>query len=147
MGLSGAAAGGGEQEVFHAEVAPRHVMAESVEVTTPGGIVGEVTVRYRVSEQSTVTQVIRVTTESPVVEVRHEVEWHESHKLLKVEHDVGVRRDTARFQMQFGFVERPTHANTSWDAAKFEVCGHQVRIPSPPLSSPDSSPESSGRQR
>ncbi|MGH9300243.1 MAG: glycoside hydrolase family 38 C-terminal domain-containing protein, partial [Acidimicrobiales bacterium] len=27
----------------------------------------------------------------------------------------------ATFEVQFGHVERPTHANTSWDAAKFEV--------------------------
>lgn len=27
--------------------------------------------------------------------------------------------------MQFGNVERPTHENTSWDEAKFEVCAHK----------------------
>ena len=27
--------------------------------------------------------------------------------------------------MQFGTLERPTHKNTSWDAMKFETCGHK----------------------
>ena len=27
--------------------------------------------------------------------------------------------------IQFGHVMRPTHASTSWDAAKFEVCAHR----------------------
>ena len=27
--------------------------------------------------------------------------------------------------MQFGAVRRPTHASTTWDAAKFEVCAHR----------------------
>ncbi len=27
--------------------------------------------------------------------------------------------------VQFGAVRRPTHASTSWDAAKFEVCAHR----------------------
>lgn len=26
--------------------------------------------------------------------------------------------------ISYGYIERPTHSNTSWDAAKFEVCGH-----------------------
>src|SRR5579875_1378631 len=31
----------------------------------------------------------------------------------------------ASFEIQFGHVERPTHANTSWDQARFEVCAHR----------------------
>ena len=29
------------------------------------------------------------------------------------------------YDIQFGSLKRPTHKNTSWDAAKFEVCGHK----------------------
>ena len=29
------------------------------------------------------------------------------------------------FETAFGVVERPTHRNTSWDAARFEVAGHR----------------------
>ena len=36
-----------------------------------------------------------------------------------------MRADTAACGVQFGSVRRPTHASTSWDAAKFEVCAHR----------------------
>jgi len=30
----------------------------------------------------------------------------------------------ATYDLSYGYIERPTHQNTSWDVAKFEVCGH-----------------------
>jgi len=36
-----------------------------------------------------------------------------------------VRATRATYEVQFGSVERPTHWNTSWDWARFEVCGHK----------------------
>ena len=49
------------------------------------------------------------------------VEWHESHKFLKVEFPLNVRAMEATYEIQFGHITRPTHSNTSWDQAKFEV--------------------------
>ncbi len=46
-------------------------------------------------------------------------------KFLKVEFPVDVRSTEASYETQFGVVRRPTHYNTSWDMAKFEVCGHR----------------------
>jgi len=54
-----------------------------------------------------------------------EVDWHERHKILKFELPLNVRSDNATYETQFGHVQRPTHKNTTWDAAKFEVCGHK----------------------
>jgi alpha-mannosidase len=53
------------------------------------------------------------------------VDWHESHRLLKVAFPVEVRSQRATYEIQYGYVERPTHANTSWDLARFEVCAHR----------------------
>jgi alpha-mannosidase len=36
-----------------------------------------------------------------------------------------VRSTRATYEIQYGHVERPTHANTSWDVARFEVCAHK----------------------
>ncbi len=36
-----------------------------------------------------------------------------------------VHTESASCDVQFGAVRRPTHASTSWDAAKFEVCAHR----------------------
>ncbi|KAI0071984.1 hypothetical protein K474DRAFT_1668357 [Panus rudis PR-1116 ss-1] len=53
------------------------------------------------------------------------VDWHERHKFLKFELPLDIHSDNATYETQFGFVQRPTHKNTTWDAAKFEVCGHK----------------------
>ncbi len=53
------------------------------------------------------------------------IDWKESHIILKAAFPVDVNADKATYDIQFGSVERPTHYNTSWDAAKFEVCAHK----------------------
>ncbi|KAL7422655.1 Glycoside hydrolase, 38 vacuolar alpha mannosidase [Cryptotrichosporon argae] len=53
------------------------------------------------------------------------VDWREKHKFLKFELPLDIHNDNATYDTQFGTLSRPTHRNTSWDAAKFEVCGHK----------------------
>ncbi|KAF9872038.1 alpha-mannosidase [Colletotrichum karsti] len=59
------------------------------------------------------------------VECTAEVDWHETMKFLKVEFPVDVRHHEASYDTQYGVIRRPTHYNTSWDMAKFEVCSHK----------------------
>ena len=66
------------------------------------------------------------------VELRVEVDWYEREKFLKVAFPVDVHTDRAAYETQFGHLYRPTHENTSWEAAKFEVCAHRwVRLGEP----------------
>lgn len=51
--------------------------------------------------------------------------WNTRNKFLKVEFPVNVRNEFASYETQFGITKRPTHYNTSWDVAKFEVCHHK----------------------
>lgn len=53
------------------------------------------------------------------------VDWREKHKFLKFELPLDIYSENATYETQFGTVSRPTHRNTTWDAAKFEVCGHK----------------------
>ncbi|MCC9194523.1 glycosyl hydrolase-related protein [Arthrobacter sp. zg-Y916] len=53
------------------------------------------------------------------------VDWHERQKLLKLAFPVGVLADRAASEIQFGHIQRPTHANTSWDHARFETPAHR----------------------
>lgn len=53
------------------------------------------------------------------------IDWREEHLLLKAAFPVAINAQRATYEIQFGCVERPTHENTSWDAAKFEVCAHK----------------------
>ena len=45
--------------------------------------------------------------------------------MLKVAFPVAVRAMNATYEMQFGGVERPTHFNTSFDMARYEVPAHK----------------------
>jgi alpha-mannosidase len=97
---------------------------DAVEVVERGPLRGAVRVTRRFGSSS-VTQVIRVAAGSRGVDFETEVEWHETNRLLKVAFPVDVRSARATYEIQYGHVERPTHANTSWDVARFEVCAHK----------------------
>ena len=45
--------------------------------------------------------------------------------MLRVSFAVNIISDFASFEIQYGFVRRNTHRNTSWDMAKFEAAGHR----------------------
>ncbi|WP_172254541.1 alpha-mannosidase [Saccharibacillus deserti] len=59
------------------------------------------------------------------IDFKTHVSWHEAHKLLKVAFPVDVLAEKATYEIPFGSLERPTHRNTSWEQAQFEVCGHR----------------------
>ncbi|MHA6794715.1 alpha-mannosidase [Pseudonocardia bannensis] len=59
------------------------------------------------------------------VEFETAVDWHESEKFLKACFELDVHADRYASETQFGHVFRPTHRNTSWDAAMFETCVHR----------------------
>ncbi|KQO63740.1 glycoside hydrolase family 38 C-terminal domain-containing protein [Curtobacterium sp. Leaf261] len=54
-----------------------------------------------------------------------EVDWHEAERFLKVAFPLDVRTDVSTSEIQFGHIQRPTHQNTTWDAAKFEIAAHR----------------------
>lgn len=62
---------------------------------------------------------------APALDIEIDIDWHESEKLLKLAFPFDVQADRSASETQFGHVYRPTHANTSWDEAKFEICAHR----------------------
>ncbi len=75
--------------------------------------------------RSRITQTMRLAAGSRRLEFHTEVDWHERHRFLKVAFPVAVRSTRATYEIQHGHLERPTISNTSWDEARFEVCGHR----------------------
>ncbi|MCW2809632.1 MAG: alpha-mannosidase [Friedmanniella sp.] len=83
---------------------------------------------------STVAQRIRVNEAGTGLEIETEVDWHERQKLLKLAFGFDVHADRAASEVQFGHVRRATHANTSWDQARFETAAHRwVHVDEPGL--------------
>ncbi len=54
-----------------------------------------------------------------------DIDWHESEMFLKAAFPLDVRADRSSSETQFGYVQRSTDANTSWDVARFEICAHR----------------------
>ena len=74
---------------------------------------------------SELTQDVSVYRGSKRVEFRTTVDWHAEEKLLKTHFPVDVRTHEATFETHFGHHDRPTHENTSWDRARYEMPGGQ----------------------
>ncbi|MDO7908175.1 alpha-mannosidase [Paenibacillus sp. JX-17] len=80
--------------------------------------------RWRIHE-SEITQDIVFYHHSRRIDFISHVSWKETHKLLKVAFPIDVVTDRAVYEIPFGTLERPTHRNTSWEQAQYEVCGHR----------------------
>jgi len=74
---------------------------------------------------SCITQRIHAYQHTTRIDFDTEVDWHEHHILLKAAFPAAIHSTSATYEIQFGALERPTHWNTSWDYARFEVCGHR----------------------
>ena len=97
---------------------------EQIAVVDSGPLVGAISVT-RAFGGSRITQTIRLRAGSRRVDVETQVDWHEAEKLLKAAFPLDVHADRHAAEIQFGHVYRPTHTNTSWDAARFEVYSHR----------------------
>ncbi len=80
---------------------------------------------YRIGQHSTITQHMIFSSDTLRVDFETKIDWKEKHTLLKVGFDVDILTSAMKNEMQFGYVERPTHSNTSWEAAKTELCNHK----------------------
>ncbi|HLU59873.1 MAG TPA: glycoside hydrolase family 38 C-terminal domain-containing protein [Pseudonocardia sp.] len=87
---------------------------------------GEAAVRVvRRFGRSRVTQLISLPPGAGRVDVDTEVDWHETETFLKVAFPLDLRADRSAAETQFGYVHRATDTNTSWEAAKYEICAHR----------------------
>ena len=70
-------------------------------------------------------RLIKIFKDSNAIEIENIVDWHEKQKLVKVQFDCNVLTREAVCDTSAGFIKRPTHKNTSWEQARFEVCHHK----------------------
>uniref|UniRef100_A0A8B9NSX7 alpha-mannosidase n=1 Tax=Accipiter nisus TaxID=211598 RepID=A0A8B9NSX7_9AVES len=111
---------------YHLETRkPVTMLLKPLEITLAGGLRGSVSFSLQIGKSSTLTQEIILDATCPYLRFLTQVEWKEAHKFLKVEFPVQVRSTNATYEIQFGHLQRPTHWNTSWDWARFEVWAHK----------------------
>jgi alpha-mannosidase len=100
------------------------MLAEAIEVVEAGGQRGAVRITRRI-RHSTVVQSVRLWANSPRIDFATRFDWRDRRILIKARFPLAVRADQATFECAFGAHHRPTHANTAWDAARFEVACHR----------------------
>jgi alpha-mannosidase len=97
--------------------------ADNVKVISKGASASVfVTRRYL---NSAIEQEICLCQGSRRIDFKTRIDWHEEHQMLKAFFPINVRSNKVTYEIQYGNIERANHFNTSWDAAKFEVCAHK----------------------
>jgi alpha-mannosidase len=97
---------------------------EAVEIVDEGPLVGRVRVR-RSFRSSTVVQTYELRAGSPRLDIHTEIDWHERDHVLKAAFPLDLHTEHLTREIQFGHLATAIHTNTSWDAARFEVCAHR----------------------
>jgi alpha-mannosidase len=110
-------------DVFAYETVQELLKCDSIEIVEKGPVRGAIEV-VRTFGKSTIRQRISVG-QFAGIRFDTEIDWRETDKLLKVAFPLNINANKANFEIQFGNVERPTHYNTSWDMARFEVCAQK----------------------
>ena len=72
-----------------------------------------------------VVQDLGLTRHGDRLEIATRIDVRGRRMLLRSLTTLDVRSDAVAFETAFGAVQRPTHRNTSWDQARFEVPGHR----------------------
>ena len=75
--------------------------------------------------QSEIRQDMTVTAGSRELRFDTTVDWQETGRLLRTVFDMDVQCTEAVCGIQMGQLRRPTHANTSWDVEKYEICANR----------------------
>jgi alpha-mannosidase len=55
------------------------------------------------------------------IDIDNEIDWHESHVLLKAAFPLAASGPFATYEIPYGSIDRPTTRNNSWEKAQFEV--------------------------
>ena len=111
-------------DIFHQEKSWRVENVRSMEWLENGPVRATLQVERELMG-TVIRQKIHFYGEDRRIDFETYVDWKFSEHLLKVHFPVDVHTDEATYDIQFGNLTRKIHENTSWDLAKFEVCGHK----------------------
>jgi alpha-mannosidase len=112
-------------DIFHLEKSYGCADAHIWRVLEEGPLRGALEFEYELGTASHIKQTIFMSAVSPRLDFHTWVDWHENQRFLKVEFPWEIRAEAATYEIQFGHLQRPTHTNTSWDLARFEVMAHK----------------------
>lgn len=102
---------------------PRNMkLAQSREYCDGNSVVRENKFVYN---SSSLVQRIILTENCPYIKVENEVDWHETHKMLRIDAYPKNFSDKVLCDIQFGNIERSTKTDNKIDFAQFEIPAHK----------------------
>ncbi len=108
-------------ESFYEKVEVAIMPEASVSEVYTGPLVSGFTVRKKLNN-SEITQKITLRKGNKRIDFETEVDWKETHKLLKVDFNTNIHTEEMISEIQFGYIKRPNHKSRQYDADRFEVC-------------------------
>lgn len=98
-----------------------------VTVECRGSLMSSLVIRKKILDSEVVQRVI-LRKDSRRLDFETEIDWRETHKLLKVDFNTNIHTDELISEIQFGHIKRPNHKNRQHDADRFEVCQHKWSV-------------------
>jgi len=94
--------------------------ADSVELVQKGPLRAAIRVT-RTWQNSKFVQDITLEAGTDQVDVANDIDWHETHVLLKAAFPLAATSDKATYEVPYGSIQRATTRNNTWEKAQFEV--------------------------
>ncbi len=98
---------------------------KNTEIITDGAVEYRIRRTYSIGYNSELVQDTVFYAENPRIDFESKIDWKEKYTILKAFFPVNVHAHFARFETQFGYVERANNENNCYEQAKFEVCNHK----------------------
>ena len=95
------------------------------EVISCGAVELRIRSEYQLTKNSSLQQDMVFYSKDRRIVFETVMNWQDDHRFLKAAFDTSVQSRFARNEVQFGYIERATYRNTSWEKAKFEVSNHK----------------------
>jgi alpha-mannosidase len=99
---------------------PAVLGADEVRRLDSGPVRASILIR-RTWQSSKFQQTISLDANSDFIRIDNDIDWHETHVLLKAAFPLAATSDKATYEIPFGTITRTTTRNNSWEKAKFEV--------------------------
>jgi alpha-mannosidase len=108
-------------DVYYLEKQPSPGSNFTCQIEKSGPLRVSLRVEQDLGQDSRLVQTISLDAISPRLDFETWVDWQEDQQFLRVLFPLDLRSDFATYEVQYGNVKRPTHFNTPYDLARFEV--------------------------
>ena len=102
----------------------QRIRSRSIQWVHTGPIQWVIRVDYQI-DHTTIVQEYVLRHGSDRLDVHTQIDWAHRRTLLRALFPTTVLSRKARYDLSAGFIERPTHQNTPWEKAQYEVASHR----------------------